>query len=86
MVYMRSRYYRSPSPDYLEGTHTKNFWPAVDTNEAFEHILALDTTSRLHILSVGTFDDMADNPCLMVKDRFSGRARDISLPDWKLKF
>ena len=86
MVLTRSQYYRSPSPNYLEGPHTENFGPAVDTNEAFEPILTLDTTSRLQVLSVGTFDDIDDDPRQMVRDRFSRQARDISLPDWKLRF
>ena len=86
MVQTRSRYYRSPSPDYLEGAHTVDFEPAVDTDEAFEPISALDTTSRLRVLSVGTFDEMDDDPRHVVRDRFSGRAGGISLPDWKLRF
>ena len=86
MVQTRSRYYRSPSPDYLEGAHTEDFEPAVDTNEASEPNSALDTTSRLRVWSVGTFDEMDDDPRQVVRDRFSGRAGGISLPDWKLRF
>ena len=79
MVQTRSRYYRSPSPDYLEGAHTEDFGPVVDTDEAFEPILALDTTSRLRVLSVGTFHEMDDDSRHMVTDWFSGRAESISL-------
>ena len=70
-MHTRSPYYRSPSPDYFEGTYTENFGPRIDTKEAFEPLSALDTTSRLRVLSVGTFDDMGDDPRLIVKDRLS---------------
>ena len=86
MVHTRSRYYRSPSPDYPEGEHTADFGPGSDTNEAFEPVSALDTDRRLRICSVGTFDDMEDDHRHTVRDRFSGRAGGISLPDWKLRF
>jgi hypothetical protein len=58
----------------LEDVHTTNLEPEVDTNEAFEPISALDTTSRLRIWSVGTFDEMEDDHRGSVRDRFSGRA------------
>lgn len=86
MVQTRSRYYRSPSPDYLEGEHTEDFGPLVDTDEAFQPDSTLDTTRRLRVLSVGTFDDMEDDHRGIVRDRFSGRAGGISLPDWRLRF
>ena len=66
--------------------HTTNLEPEVNTNKVFEHILALDTTSRLRIWSVGTFDEMEDDHHSSVRDRFFGRAGGISLPDWKLRF
>ena len=81
MVHTRSQYYRSPSPDYLEGTHTENFGLAVDTNEVFEPISVLDTTSRLRVFSVGSFDNMDDDPHRIVKDQFFGRAGGIFLHD-----
>ena len=86
MVHTRSRYYRSPSPDYLEGADTTDFEPVVDTDEAIQPVSAWDTTRRLRVWSVGTFDDMEDDHRSMVRDRFSGRAGGISLPDWKLRF
>ena len=64
----------------------RNFEPVVDTNEAFEPISALDTTSRLRVLSVDTFDDMDNDPHQMVKDPFLGRAGSISMSDKKLRF
>ena len=86
MVQTRSRYYRSPWPDYLEDVHTTKLEPEVDTNEAFEPISALDTIIRLRIWSVGTFHEMEDDHYGSVRDQFSGRAGGISLPDWKLRF
>ena len=86
MVHTWSRYHRSLSLDYLKGTHTEKFGPTVDTNEAFEPISALDTTSRLRVLSVDTFDDMDNDPHQMVKDPFLGRAGSISMSDKKLRF
>jgi len=68
MVHTRSRYYRSPSLDYLKNTHTDDFEPVVDTNKAFEPILALDTTSRLRVWSVGTFHEIEDDHCSSVRD------------------
>ena len=79
MVQPRSRYYRSPSPDYLEDVHTTNLEPEVDTNEVFQPISALDTTSRLRIWSVGTFDDMEDDDHGSVRDPFFSRAGNIFL-------
>ncbi len=58
----------------------------VDTDEAFQPVSALDTTRRLRVCSVDTFDEMEDDPHNMVRDRFSGRAGGISLPDWKVRF
>ena len=75
-----------PVPRLLGGIHNKNFGPAVDINEAFEPISALDTTSSLQILSVGTFDNMDDDPCQMVRDRFSKWAGGIFLLDRELRF
>ena len=86
MVSTRSRYYRSPSPDYPESASYSDFGPGSDTDEASEPVSALDTDRRLRDLSVGTFDEMEDDPCHMVRDRFSGRAGGISLPDWRLRF
>jgi len=86
MVHTKSRYYRSSSLDYLENTHTDDFELAVDTNEAFEPISALDTTSRIWVWNVGTFHEMEDDHRSLVRDRLLGRARGISLPDWKLCF
>lgn len=86
MVQTRSRYYRSPSPDYLDSDHIEDFEPVVDTDEAFQPVSALDTTRRLRVCSVDTFDEMEDDPHSMVRDRFSRRAGGISLPDWKLRF
>ena len=86
MVHTWSGYYHPLSLDYLEGTHTENFRPTEDTIETFEPISDLDTTSRLRVLSVGTFDNIDDDPCQIVTGRFSGRAGGISLLDWKLKF
>jgi len=57
----------------------------VDTNKAFEPILALDTTSRLRVWSVGIFHKMDDNLHNMVRDRFSRRSGGISFPNWKLQ-
>jgi hypothetical protein len=57
-------------PDYLEDVHTTNLEPEVDTNEAFEPISTLDTTSRFRIWSVGTFDEMEDDHRGLVLDRF----------------
>lgn len=64
----------------------EDFELLVDTNEAFESISILDTTNRLRVLSVGTFDKRDDDPCHMVGDQFSERARSISLSNWKLRF
>jgi len=50
----------------------------VDIDEAFEPILALDTTSRLWILNVGKFDEMVDNPCSIVRNLFFGRINHFS--------
>ena len=86
MVSTRSRYYRSPSPDYSESVSTTNLGPGLDTDEAFEPILALDTNRRLRVWRVGTFDDMEDDQRHTVQDRFSGRAGGISLPHWRLRF
>ena len=85
MVHTRSRYYRSPSPNYVEGVHVEDFGPVVDTDEAFEPISALDTTRRLRVSYVGTFDTIEGDHSGGVRDRFSGRAGSISLPDWKLR-
>ena len=86
MVSTRSRYYRSPSPDYSESVSTTNLGPGLDTNEAFEPISALDTNRRLWVWGVGTFDDMEDDPRHTVWDRFLEQAGGISLPDWRLRF
>ena len=86
MVSTRSRYYRSPSPDYQESAPLSDSGPGSDTDEAFEPISALDTDRRLRVWSVGTFDDMEDDHRHVVRDRFSGRAGGISLPDWRLRF
>ena len=86
MVRTRSGYYRSPSPDFPEGAPSSDFEPGSDTDEAFEPISALDTDRRLPVWSVGTFDDMEDDHRHGVRDRFSGRAGGISLPDWQLRF
>lgn len=86
MVSTRSRYYRSPSPDFLECAPSSDLEPGSDTDEAFEPVSALDTDRRLQVWSVGTFDDMEDDHRHVVRDRFSGRAGGISLPDWQLRF
>ena len=80
MVQTRSRYYRSPSPDYLEDIHTTNLDPDVDTNEFFEPISALDTTSTPRIWSVGMFDKMEDDHHGSVRDWFSGRTGAFPCP------
>ena len=85
MVRTRSDY-RSPSPDSAEGAPSSDFGPGSETDEAFEPISALDTDRRLRVWSVGTFDDMEDDHRHVVRDRFSGRAGGISLPDWQLRF
>lgn len=86
MAQTRSQYYRSSSPDYLEGDHTEDFEPMMDTNEAFEPVSALDTTRKLRVWSVGTFDEMEYDHYNMVRDRFLERVGGIFLPDWKLRF
>ena len=86
MVSTRSRYYRSPSPDSPESAPSLDFGPGSDTDEASEPVLALDTDHRLRVWSVGTFDTMEDDHRSVVRDRFSGRAGGISLPDWRLRF
>ena len=86
MVNTRSRYYRSPSPDHAESVSTTDFEPGSDTDEAFEPVSASDTDRRLRVWGVGTFDDMEDDLRHVVRDRFSGRAGGISLPDWQLRF
>lgn len=58
----------------------------VDIDKPFQPILALDTTRRLWICGVGTFDDMKDNHGGVVHDCFSGRKRGISSLDWNLHF
>ena len=86
MVSTRSQYYRSPLQNPLESAPSSNFGPGSDTDEAFELVSALDTNHRLWVWSVGTFDAMEDDHRLVVRDRFSGRAGGISLPDWRLRF
>ena len=81
MVSTRSRYYRSPSPDSPESVPSSDFGPGSDTDEAFEPVSALDTDHRLRVWSVGTFDAMEDDHRSNLRDRFSGRAGGISLPD-----
>ena len=46
----------------------------------------MDTNHRLRVWGVGTFDAMEDDHRPVVRDRFSGRAGGISLPDWRLRF
>ena len=70
MVSTRSRYYRSPSPDYQESAPHSDSGPGSDTDEAFEPVSALDTDRRLRVWSVGTFDDMEDDHRHVVRDRF----------------
>lgn len=86
MVLITNQYYRSSSLDYLEGDHTKDFEPLVDTDKVFYPILALNTTRTLRIWNMGTFNDMKDNHCDIVRDQFLGCAGGISLHDWKLYF
>lgn len=86
MVSTRSRYYRSPSPDYSESDHAPDFEPGSDTNEASEPISTLDTDRRLRVRSVDTFGDMEDDYRPMARNQFSGRAGGISLADWRLRF
>ena len=81
MVNTRSRYYRSPSPNYPESAPALDFGPGLDTDEAFEPNSTLDTDRRLRVWSVGTFDDMEDDHHHTMRDYFSGRVGGISLPD-----
>lgn len=86
MVQIRSRHYRSLSLGYLEDTHTDDFELVVDTNEAFEPLSALDTTSTLWVWSVATVDNMEGDHHDLVRDQCSKQARGISLPDKRLHF
>jgi len=52
----------------LEGTYTKDFQELVDTDETFLPILALETTKRLQVWIVGTFDNMEDDDHITVGD------------------
>ena len=70
----------------MEGAHIENFGLVVDTDEAFEPISTSDTTRRLRVSHVGTFDTIEDDHGRGVHDRFSGHAGGISLSDWKLCF
>jgi hypothetical protein len=86
MVSTKSWYYRSPSLDLPESASTTDFGPRSDIDEAIEPISTLDTDRRLRVWGVGTFDNMEDDHCHVVQDRFSGWVGGMSLPDWKLRF
>lgn len=58
MVHIWNRYYRSFSLDYLKGDNIVDFEPLVDT------------TMRLWVWSVSTFNNMEDDPCNVVRDQF----------------
>lgn len=45
----------------MEDIHTTDLKPGVDTNEAFEPISTLDTSSRFRVWSVSTFDKIDDD-------------------------
>lgn len=77
----KSRYYRSPSPNYSDSVHTTDFGLGLDTDKASKPISTLNTSRRLRIWCVGTFDKKEDDPRSMVRNRFSGRAGSISLLD-----
>ena len=67
MVHTRNQYYRSFSPNYVEGAHVEDFGPAVDTDKAFEPISASDTTKRLRVSHVDTFDTMKGDRGIVVR-------------------
>lgn len=59
----------------MEGDHIKliDFEPVVDTNKAFQLVSELDTTKRLGVWDVSTFDNMKDDHHNVVHDCFSTR-------------
>lgn len=86
MVSTKSWYYCSSSPNHPESVSTLDFGPRLDTDKAFELVLALDTDPRLQVWRVGTVDDIDDDLRHVAENRFSRRAGGISLPDWQLQF
>lgn len=58
----------------------------MDASTAFQPILTLDTTIKLWVWGVGTFNNMENDHHGVVHDCFLVRAGGISLPHEKLQF
>ena len=88
MVTTRTQHYCSLSPGASEGhpLDLSDVEPVVALDEAFQPTSACGTITRLHILWMGTFDDMEEETRGEIRDRFSGRAGTIFLQDWKIRF
>ena len=86
IVTTRSRHYQSPSPapSHGESSDLVDVEPVVAPDEAFQPTSVWGTATRPHVLWVGSFDKMEEETRGGVRDRFSGRARTISLQDWKI--
>jgi hypothetical protein len=88
MVTTRSQHYRSSSPASSQGRFSDllDVEPVIALDKAFKPISAWGTATRSHVHWVGFFDEMEEETRGSIRDRFSSRARTISLQDWKIRF
>ena len=88
MVETQSQHYRSLSPVSSQDRSLilLNVAQVVAPDKTFQPILVWGTTTRSHVLWMGSFNEMEEATRGGIWDRFSSRAGTISLQDWKIKF